>query len=249
MKKALTLSAATLLALTFGTSITPAAHAAGILDADNNQTSYQSNANVSFTTPDTTNPVDPGTDPDSPDTPLPVGPGLLAIDYASDLDFGTHSISSNDQTYYASLDSTYGRDTVAFHDVRPVSATTGLSAGYTITVKEDTDFTNGASTLKGASLNFNNANVVWEGQGTADSTQAPTASSLNLTPGASQTALLAQEGTGFGQWGIKYGASTDAYTGNETGGPISLFVPGSTQKAQGTYSTTLTWTINEVPTN
>lgn len=252
MKKTLTLSSAAILAIALAGAAAPIVNADGLgaqIDANGAATSYVTSGQVSFTAPDITTPVDPGTvDPEGPT--LPVQPGLLAVDYVSNLDFGSHKMSSNDQVYAASADSTYGVDNIAWHDVRP-AGDDGKALGYNITVTQDDDFKDAnGNTLTGAQVTLNKANVVWEGSTAAPGTNAQPTASQNIQPTTGQAVAVATAaaGQGFGQYGIKFGSASD-YSADNTTGPITIAVPGATQKTASAYTTTYTWSINNTPAN
>jgi len=229
LKKILTLSSAALAALIFGgTTITSFADSV-------NATQYDSTASVSFTAPDENTTPPTVTNPEAPGSQGPAGTaGALAIDYASNLDFGSHSISSTDATYYASADTTaFSGKTVAdfveMHDLRG----TGAGAGnWTLTVTQKGQFNNGSADLTGAQLSFTNAQSENAGGGTYT---PQSVASYTLTPGTAQT-VMTGDGT-VGQFLTSYGASSD-YKGQETAGPVSLYVP-SGSAAQGSYTSTL----------
>lgn len=242
MKKVITLSSAALAALTLVAVAAPAAVAsADSVDANN----WASKGTVSFTAPDPDTELPGVTDPENPGvTPepgLPSVPGNFAIDYASDFDFGTHTIQGTNQTYYAKLDSKAqaagysGTNFASMHDLR------GTGDGWTMTVTQASQFNNGSADLTNATLTFSGAKGVNSGGGT----EVPTAkSSYTLVPGQAQQVLSDDSGT-VGNYAVTYGATSD-YKGDEVGGPISLYVPSGSAKAS-TYTTTLNWNLASVP--
>lgn len=241
MKKIITSSAATLTALTLFASFVPAIASADSVDANN----WDSKGTVSFTAPDPDTELPGVTDPENPGvTPepgLPSVPGNFAIDYASDLDFGTHTIQGTNQTYYAKLDSKAqaagysGTNFASMHDLR------GTEDGWALTVTQASQFNNGTSDLKNATLTFSGAKGVNSGGGT----EVPTAKSdYTLVPGQAQQVLSDTSGT-VGNYAVTYGSTSD-YKGDEVGGPISLYVPSGSAKAS-TYTTTLNWNLASVP--
>lgn len=238
MKKFITLSSAALTAVVlFGA-------AAPVLADQTVQNSKTSTATVAFTAgTDTTTPPNV-TNPEAPNAQGPDGTtGAIAIDYASNLDFGSHEVSATDETYYASADSTAFADAgktvgnfVEMHDLRGDGAGKGL---WTLQVTQGAQFTNTADStqqLKDAALSFSD--------GTAANAQGGTykpdaTASFTLNPGTTQT-VMTGDGT-VGQFLASYGTASD-YKGNETGGPISLSVPAGSA-AKGTYTSTLTWDL------
>ncbi|NHI76413.1 WxL domain-containing protein, partial [Lactococcus petauri] len=145
MKKIITLSTVALSTL--------ALLGAGTVSADSvDQNKFNSEGTVNFTAaPDTSNPgvVDPENPGGGVDPEIPGVAGTIALDYASNLDFGTHEISEKSATYYASTDEkTSGADFVAMHDLRGEGT-------WSITVTQFSQFKNGENDLTGAQLSFN----------------------------------------------------------------------------------------------
>ncbi|QDK70866.1 WxL domain-containing protein [Lactococcus protaetiae] len=234
MKKAITLSASTLALLVAGATGASAVSAASVT-----ATQWNSTGTVAFTE-NTTTPPDV-TNPEVPGEPGPGGtPGALAIDYASDLDFGTHEISASQATYYANPDSTaFSTPVAAFvemHDLR------GLGTGNDtqLTVTQLAQFTNGSSNLNGAALSFSAGTGVNAGGGSYVPTSV---AGFTLTPGNAQN-VMSTDGT-VGQYLTSYGQASD-YKGTEVGGPISLSVPSGSAVA-GNYTATLQWDLTTAP--
>lgn len=181
MKKAITLSASTLALL-----VAAATGASAVSAASVTETQWNSTGTVSFT------------------------PGTLAIDYASDLNFGTHAISASQETYYANPDSSTAASYVKLHDLR------GLGTGNDtqLTVTQLAQFNNGSSDLKNAALTFSSGTGANAGGGS----YIPTSTSgFTLKPGIAQN-VMSTDGT-VGQYTTSYGEVSD-YKGNEDGGPI-----------------------------
>jgi len=237
MKKIITLSSAALATLIFaGTTATTFADSVSA-------TQYDSTATVAFTAPDNNTPAPTVTNPEAPGSTGPTGTaGALAIDYASNLDFGSHTISGTDATYYAAADSTAfsGQsvaDFVEAHDLR------GLGAGnnWTLSVTQKAQFSNGTSNLTGAQLSFTSGTAKNAATG-ASYTPSATAS-FALTPGTAQT-VMTGDGT-VGQFLTSYGQASD-YKGQEVAGPISLSVPAGSAQA-GNFTSTLEWDLTTAP--
>jgi hypothetical protein len=73
----------------------------------------------------------------------------------------------------------------------------------------------------------------------------------DLVPNAEAIIATAADGTGAGTWAIRWGEQADLQT-KDTGvvtPDVKLFVPGTTGKEAGTYTTTLTWSLSSLPTN
>lgn len=229
MKKAITLSAATLALLVAGASS---------VSADSVKTSMGSIGFTANTTPpNITNPEVHGV------TGQGGTSGELAIDYASDLAFGKHEISSKTETYFANADTTAfkGKSVGAFvemHDLRGLGS--GTKNGTQLTVKQLKQFNNGSSDLKGAALSFTLGKAANAGGGT----YIPTAiESFTLKPGEAQP-VMSTDGT-VGQFLTSYGQAAQ-YTGNTAGGPISLNVPSGAALV-GDFTATLEWNLAVAP--
>ncbi len=142
MKKLITYSTMTLSAF--------ALLGAASVSADSiDQNTYDSEGTVSFTqAPETSNPgvIDPENPGGEVDPNIPGVEGTIALDYASNLDFGSHEISTSSSTYYASKDENTGNaDFVAMHDLRGEGT-------WAVTVTQLGQFTNGTNELSGAQL-------------------------------------------------------------------------------------------------
>ena len=209
---------------------------------------YSSNAKVTFeATTDPTAPIDP----DNPDNPAPSKPenpdgtdpnpgtaGPLSIDIASSLDFGTHKIASTDQTYTAAAqkfaDGHTGSNYVQVTDNR------GTDAGWNLSVKQLGQFNDGKNDLTGATMTFNNANLVASSSTTAG-TPGKLSPKFTLTPGVSKSIVDAAANQGQGTWVDRFGDDKSADSS------ISLAVPGATTKRAAAYTSTLEWTLAERP--
>lgn len=208
------------------------------------------NGTVKFITDtDITNPVDP-LDPEKPVTPVdpvdpekPVDPGTagpLSIDFASPLYFGEQKISTVDKVYTADAqplsDSTTRPNYVQVTDKR------GGEQGCTLQVKQDGQFaTADDNELVGASITFANGEAI---TGSASAIPSILTTGFSLVPdgtGAAQVVMAAKAGEGAGTQ--IYRAGDDATKASS----ISLSVPGKTIKYQDTYTTSLTWTLTDVP--
>lgn len=236
MKKAITLSAATLALLVAGASGASAVSAGSVIAEQ-----WNSTGTIGFipntTSPGITNPEFSGGTVSGGTT------GALAIDYVSELAFGEHKISAKSETYYADADTTAfnGKAVAAFvemHDLRGLGS--GVKNGTQLNVTQLQQFNNGSADLKGATLSFSAGKAVNAGGGD----YTPTAEAgFTLNPGTAQK-VMSTDGTA-GQFLTSYGEAA-AYTGNTTGGPISLSVPSGSALA-GVFTTTLKWDLITAP--
>ncbi|MFC4653022.1 WxL domain-containing protein [Lactococcus nasutitermitis] len=235
MKKTITLSAVALTTLVLGGTVIPIF--ADSVDAGH----WDTNGTVNFTAPTTPPDV---TNPQAPDGTGDAGTaGDFSIDYASDLDFGSHEISTSNQTYYASDDTTaFGAsnpvaDFVEMHDLRGLGAGNG---NWTLSVTQEAQFNNGDLDLTDAALTFGSG--VGANAGGGAYVPATTAG-YTLTPGEAQT-VMTGDGT-VGQYLVNYGTPTD-YADGGTSGPISLYVPSGSANT-GAYTSTLEWDLEVAP--
>lgn len=226
---------------------------------------YQSNGAVRFipnTDPvdpvdptDPTDPVDP-IDPTDPEGPNPGTPGPLSIDFSSSFDFGVNQISSVDALYYANPQryQVAGKETPNYVQI---SDNRGLSTGWQLHVKQDTQFKNDDAKyneLKGAVITIKDSEAV---SNTVE-VEAPTISkNITLQPGEAVLVMAAAKGAGDGTWISRFGkleqvaekqtdGSVQQVTKNTS---VQLAVPGSTPKSAVEYRSRLTWVLAEVTSN
>lgn len=220
---------------------------------------YESNGVVEFIPNDEpTDPVDPinptdpvvPIDPTDPDGPNPGTPGPLSIDYASSLSFGKNKITNKDEIYFAEAqklsDETFRPNYVQVSDNR------GTNGGWTLTVKQEGQFSNQATqnkVLTGSVLTLVDGVAV---SNVTDVT-APITSAITLDPtGAASPVMSAVAKTGAGTWVDRFGTNEEMTINGETvqkNKAITLEVPGSTPKDSVKYTTKLTWTLADIPAN
>ncbi|RZI49396.1 WxL domain-containing protein [Lactococcus kimchii] len=232
------------------------------VQTDADTVAYQSDAKIGFTAGSgTTPPVDPNqpdpTDPVSPENPdgskpAPGGNGTLTIDFASSFDFGTHSISHDDQTYLAKAQKYFQSNTVT-PDYVQVTDLRGTAAGWTLKVIEESQFKEQSSgpnkypELKGASISLKNPTPASDTNQNAPATQEV----LNLLPNTETTVAHATSGQGAGTWVIRWGDQSSLQTqdGTTFTPNVTLFVPGSSPKDAAAYTTSLRWLLSDLPAN
>lgn len=253
--KLVTVAALTTFALTVGAN----AHSA-VVDYDSNGTvEFIPNSDptkpIDPTNPDPLNPVNP-IDPTDPNGPEPGTEGPLSIDYASSLDFGVNKISNKDEVYYARAQQ-FKNGKAATPNYVQVSDNRGSNAGWTLKVKQNGQFKATGTlndTLTGSEVKLINPVV------SSNSTAVfPTpAATIELDPVGTESLVMSAKsnqgsGTYANRWGsvetvkemAKDGSTVDA----EVTKAITLSVPGSTPKDAVKYSTTLTWSLSDVPGN
>jgi len=196
-------------------------------------------------------PTDPGIDPETPGIETNEDIKTKGIIAVSNLDFGKISVGTTSANAAAiALVDDAGTATgktrgniVSFGDV------TGNYTGYTISGKLTSQFSNGTTTLDGASITYSNAILATSGTGTIEG--GATAQKLS-TEGGELKFVTANAGEGSGLWTMEFGQSTD-YTG--TGGnpgtdatSVKLDIPTSVASAMtlGNYTATVTWTMGAI---
>lgn len=242
--------------------------------------SYDSNGVVQFMPgTDPTDPVDPtDPDPDKPVKPIdptdPTGPkpgtdGPLSIDYASSFDFGLNKISNKTETYFARAQTYKEADgTVDTSKSTPnyvqISDNRGSNAGWTLSVKQNGQFTNTETlnkVLTGSVIQLAAPTIKTQATSTAVAPTSPISQDAGLvldSEGASSVVAGAKVGAGAGTWATAWGQASDVETVTEKNAAgddveaqitktVSLSVPGSTPKDAVKYSTTLTWTLSDTP--
>ncbi len=226
--------------------------------------------------PDPVNPdpVDP--DPVIPDpTDPPVGTDGLWILAVSDWDFGTHnvsSLSSGALNVHAADDtiSTYvdangngqqdlpGEVSVT-KKVTPyaqISDVRGTNTGWTLSVTGSAfkDSSTPAKTIPGAELTIPKSTV----SSATSTAQAPTgydSVTISMTGGAAVPVMAAKDmqtatptnfndDQGIGTWTDSFGSQ--AVSATDTSKP-KLSIPKNVVVADGTYQSTLTWTLSDTP--
>ncbi|AQY52313.1 WxL domain-containing protein [Listeria weihenstephanensis] len=222
--------------------------------AADNDTS--SDAKVLFQADDTgtTTPTDP-TDPGKPVTPTdPVNPstGPLRIDFASQINFGEQTISGAAKDYYAlftelqPIDDSgapVGAKKYVPHYVQ-VTDNRGSNAGWNLTVSGTAFENSTGAELTGATLTLSDAKL--------SSSMAPTLTPGTVTPevvvGTTPGILVSAEADkGMGTWVNSFG-TVSGTSNTDTNKSVKLHVPAEAKKVAGeTYTSTLTWTINDTP--
>ncbi|MEG2292774.1 MAG: WxL domain-containing protein [Carnobacterium sp.] len=196
-----------------------------------------SNAEVKFVPDDEiTPPVEPPVGPWTPGTP-----GPLSIDFASNLSFGENKITSVDKVYNAEPQAMEDGSTKG--NWVQVTDNRGGEKGWNLKVAQNGQFiSQTGKELKGAEIEFKNGVVenTWSNS-VLPSTSAPTFKLV--TDGAVQDVFSAAAGEGAGTWVYRFG---DDKTKGES---ITLAVPGKSTKYTESYSTTLTWTLTDIPGN
>ncbi|EPD4922545.1 WxL domain-containing protein [Listeria monocytogenes] len=225
-------------------------------------------------TPVNPDPVDP--DPVIPDpTDPPVGTDGLWILAVSDWDFGTHNVSSlssgalnvhvADDTISTYVDANGNGqqdlpgEVSVTKKVTPyaqISDVRGTNTGWTLSVTGSAfkDSSTPAKTIPGAELTIPKSTV----SSATSTAQAPTgydSVTISMTGGAAVPVMAAKDmqtatptnfndDQGMGTWTDSFGSQ--AVSATDTSKP-KLSIPKNVVVADGTYQSTLTWTLSDTP--
>lgn len=202
---------------------------AGTVAVHADDLSGKSTAKIGLSKQDPDNPVgpiDPIDPDDNPPSNDPTGnTGDLRIDYISNIDFGTQTISGKTETYIAEKPASLTESQVS--DLR------GTGAGWHLQVNYDTEkpgFTSEDKTLSGAELTLPSGTA----KSVADNKATPPATSEVVVNDAAQNIMTAAANTGLGTW------TDEMDTAN-----VSLKVPSG--NLVGDYTATLVWTLSDAP--
>ena len=202
---------------------------AGTVAVHADDLSGKSTAKIGLTKQDPDNPVgpiDPIDPDDNPPSNDPTGnTGDLRIDYISNIDFGTQTISGKTETYITEKPASLTESQVS--DLR------GTGAGWHLQVNYDTEkpgFTSEDKTLSGAELTLPSGTA----KSVADNKATPPATSEVVVNDAAQNIMTAAANTGLGTW------ADEMDTAN-----VSLKVPSG--NLVGDYTATLVWTLSDAP--
>lgn len=199
--------------------------------------------------PNPLDPLNPDTEVDLENKPdLPEEQGQLSIDFISQFNFGTQSISAQDKTYYANSQRLLNEDgTVNEDEERPnfiqVSdrRSSDQRGGWELSLSQESQFsTSDGKELIGAQLQLANAELI----SPQENSEPNFVESLqNLIPGVRQPLIRAEGDEGQGTWIYRFGDST---TGSES---VKLQVPKGSNANAESYSTTLNWELSAIPGN
>lgn len=185
-----------------------------------------------------TPPVDP-TDPDNPNIPNPIDPedpdnpgtgerGPLSIDYVSNLKFGQHKITGKNSAYKAKNANPFVQ----------ITDTRGAGDGWSLSAKM-TEFTSGNKVLTGATLGFTDGTV--KAGSSSNISLAPTKSDILFDNRDSKQVMNAKDKGGRGTW-LTVWSGTD-----QANDAIQLSVVAGTPEANTTYTSTITWELEDAP--
>lgn len=199
--------------------------------------------------PNPLDPLNPDLEVDPENKPnLPEEQGQLSIDFISQFNFGTQSISTQDKTYYVNSQRLLNEDgTVNNTEERPnfvqVSdrRPSNQRGGWELSLSQESQFsTSDGKELVGAQLQLANAELISPQK---NSKPSFVETLQNLIPGVRQPLIIAEGDEGQGTWVYRFGDST---TGSES---VKLQVPKGSNPNAESYSTTLNWELSAIPGN
>ncbi|AKS68171.1 hypothetical protein RN70_00715 [Staphylococcus schleiferi] len=212
-----------------------------LVPATNAIAAETSQATISFTAPN--DPVKP-VDPSDPSKPLDQGKhngkatgesGPLTLDYVSNLDFGSHTISTAEETYQATTLSPFVQ----------VSDRRGTGAGWNVTAQLSNFQQNGENSLPGASINLTGAEV----DSTSKTPKPVPNSNITLNSGSDSSVNIVKANAktgalntaqGLGTWITKW------LSKGQTNEKATLTIPEAAAMP-GNHAATVTWTLSDGP--
>ena len=249
----------------FATALVATVSLLGVSTVTFASSSLPSQGTVAFTP---SNGVTPPYNPNHPNHPVgPVDPkqpepgtaGPLSLDFASNFDFGTHKIQNADASYAAKAQKVNdGGTQQEVPDYVQVPDDRGTHAGWSLRVAQNGQFKSDdakrAKVLTGATVTLSGSHAIGRMV-----TPAPQTRDETLPPAGDQTVVMnATKGEGAGTWLMPWGADDILKSENQvlannqptavlTDPDVILNVPESTPREAVAYTTTLTWTLNNVP--
>jgi len=201
---------------------------------------------------DPTAPVDPekpdlGVDPDEKEK-VTENTGALRLDVVPVFDFGTKSITTGEKKYTAELpkDKTANEEIPYYVQVTDLR---GTGAGWHLSAKMTSQFSDGTHSLNGATINLSNVATAAQDGTTAPSTTFDGKLEYDSASGGSTTLTLASAATneGMGVSAVRFG-DTARYSSSLTADKsVELTIPAATQVYAETYVATIQWTLGAVP--
>lgn len=216
---------------TFGLAVAPAFADTGAVTtpgASTSSTEWTSNTGVIFNAPGPTTPLPPITLPTEPPTIVNPQPGALALDYATDFDFGVNVIDGKTTDFKAltqtdaSQSNSQASPLIAFHDLD------GVSTSYTISATAS-----GLSGLNSSTITLGAASFINVSGGDATDTSALADVSTSHVLTNQPQVIVTSTGAVSGYYADKFADAT-------------LSVPVADQSA-GNHTGTITWDLTVAP--
>lgn len=236
MKKGFVFTSAALTALTLIATASPA-----FADVTSTNTVTFSASDTPSVTPQIPGVPDP-TDPSKPNVqpPLTVTPntGSLALDKATDINFGSYKVDGSTTEFTAKTVDNGGTNAangsavnyqpaVVWHDLRGAG-----SSAFTISAS-----TTGFSDMKDATITLGAGTASnLSGNGATDVTSVTPAGDVTLTNDGSANLIAKDSGAVSGVYDVAFSKAT-------------LYVPVNEQSTTAMHSATVTWTLSATPSN
>ncbi|MGX7352242.1 WxL domain-containing protein [Enterococcus canis] len=209
-------------------------------------------------------------DPENPSTPVSPEGGIkentnpLRLDYVPALNFGSQQAKVSDP--YSAIALSFLDDTSARAHFVQITDNRGTAAGWTLGVKQETQFrTVAGDELDGAMLSLGHT---WVNSIQTEASTFPNLKNdtINMKIGEEQEIATANQGKGEGTWLISFGRTSlenfkplmdendnpilhpESQKPLYENGSVTLTVPEKTVKKIGIpYKTELTWILSDVP--
>lgn len=164
--------------------------------------------------------------------------GALTLDFVSNLNFGTHELSANPETYYAQ------NTTTPFAQVTDVRGTgEGWRLVASMSSFEQGEGETATNSLPGATITLENGSNV-----TSSTNLAATPETLSpivlSSDNVVQDITTAEDNEGLGTWITRW---TDSDAETDFNQSVSLDVPAAVA-TEGAHNSTITWTLYNAPT-
>jgi len=199
--------------------------------------------------------VTPPADPEKPDITISPDPdkekptgniGELRLDVVPVFDFGTQDITTTAKSYFAILPvDAVSREKVPYYvqvtDVR------GTGAGWSLTAKMTSQFSDGTNLLAGAKIDLSNITSKAQTGSTAPSGLFEGTLEYDEVNDSTVKIATAAVNEGMGVTTIRFGDTArngDTPTADES---VKLTIPASTQVYANTYKATIKWTLGATP--
>lgn len=187
------------------------------------------------------NPIDPGEGGDiDPNKPPTDGP--LSINYASNIVFGAHKKTNDEQIFYATEDTITVSETGEKKQIPnfvQVTDLRGTATGWTLSVRQNGPLkkANGVA-IVGSKLTVSAYSIgtLYGHQGVPSGLSKDVVLSED---GQSHEIVKAETGTGVSTWSAFLANENDPKSG------VSLTVPKGAVKETGVYTTSLTWFLQD----
>lgn len=175
-----------------------------------------------------------------PDGTVNNNPGLLTLDYVSNISFGKQAISATEKTYK----STTLQPFIQITDIRGTGEGWNVHASIDEFSKVNGDETTDEEAfLKGATITFNGGDVATNGNGISPQLSGSPDEPIVLSTDETITQVVsAEQNEGMGTWVTRWLAEE----GSQENQKVKLTLPPGTATTD-TYTATITWSLTSGP--